>query len=237
MGEKLPGLTRWTGRVSGPQRSQSLGHHRPPWGPRPSPAAITLIPRGRSPAEAARRRRVPSRTRGGGDGARAPGAARPSRAAPPRRPALTHPAHTRARARARSKAGASLRAEEPCGRLGASSFCGFRPLPRPGRRPAPPRTLQPEGAAGDAGQCAAEGGGDASRAGPGRRGWDSAPAAAGQRLPAGGGGGQGSGRLGRGLRGAGRTAALGAGPPLCPPPRRLRPCAGGRAGPDSLPQS
>lgn len=138
MGEKLPGLTRWTGRVSGPQRSQSLGHHRPPWGPRPSPAAITLIPRGRSPAEAARRRRVPSRTRGGGDGARAPGAARPSRAAPPRRPALTHPAHTRARARARSKAGASLRAEEPCGRLGASSFCGFRPLPRPGRRPAPP---------------------------------------------------------------------------------------------------
>ena len=39
-----------------------------------------------------------------------------------------------------------------------------------------------------------------------------APAAAGQRLPAGGGGGQGRGRLGRGLRGTGRTAALGATP-------------------------
>lgn len=140
MGEKLPGLTRWTGRVNGPQRSQSLGHHRPPWGSPAFPGRDHLIPRGRSPARGRQGRF--RRTRGGGDGARAPGAARPSRARPAP-PALRTPAHTRARARARSKAGASQEAEEPCGRLGASSFVAFARSPGPGAGLLP-RTLQPE---------------------------------------------------------------------------------------------
>lgn len=225
VGEKLPGFSRWTGRVSGPQRSQSLCRHRPP--------GVPGLPRPRSHSSlAAPPQKVALRGRretagsipdsAGGDGARAPRAARPSRAAPPRRPALTLTPRTRAPARPLplegrgfSKGGGIVWTPRRLFLLWLSPApparapaCGVG-VPRPG---VPPKHSSPRARRETQGLCAGEGGGDASRAGPGRRGRDSAPAAAGQRLPAGGGGGQGRGRLGRGLRGTGRTAALGATP-------------------------
>lgn len=98
MGEKLPGLTRWTGRVSGPQRSQSLGHHCPP--------GVPGLPRPRSHSSHAEGRPQRPPGEGGfhpglGVGETAPGRPAPQGRPGPRPRAAPHSHTPRTRAPAR----------------------------------------------------------------------------------------------------------------------------------------